>query len=470
MQALAVIAAAVCVVWGTFLALRGSLIAGVLVLLVTISCFGPNFFSFDLGITLTLDRLLLVGLGVAWLVQWRLGHVKVNPPVAADWILLAFVTTLFVSMVLHDFRNPGPDKSSIPQHFINGYLIPLALYWIARQANLSERTVTGVLLAMIVFGIYLACTGLFETIGAWALVFPKYIANPEIGLHFGRARGPMVHSVSYGVYLATSLLCVWLWRERLPARWQIIVVLALAPLMSAAIFFTKTRSVWLGTGCAMLILLAFTLRGRARLAVLGSMMAAALVVGVTKMDALKGLQREGTVSDTRQSTDMRKSFVYTSWKMFQDRPLLGFGFGQYARAKLPYLTDQRVDLQLEQIRGYVHHNTYLAVLTETGLAGFLLLVALQLSWASASWQLLRSKLAPPWARRQGLLLLGVLAIVFWQMMAHEITFTPIDQSLVWFIAGLTINLLPLAKPALARPPRASTWQSEISPSAGAASA
>jgi hypothetical protein len=46
-------------------------------------------------------------------------------------------------------------------------------------------------------------------------------------------------------------------------------------------------------------------------------------------------------------------------------------------------------------------------------------------------------------------MLGMLAIVFWQMMAHEITFTPIDQSLVWFIAGLTINMLPLAKPVAA---------------------
>jgi O-antigen ligase len=164
------------------------------------------------------------------------------------------------------------------------------------------------------------------------------------------------------------------------------------------------------------------------------------------MDTLKGLKREGTVSDTRQSTNMRKAFAYTSWKMFQDRPLLGFGFGQYARAKQSYLTDQQVDLQLEQIRNYSHHNTYLAVLTETGLAGFSLLVALQLSWVYTAWKLIRSERSPPWARRHGLLLLGVLAIVFWQMMAHEITFTPIDQALVWFIAGVAINLTPLAKP------------------------
>jgi hypothetical protein len=31
------------------------------------------------------------------------------------------------------------------------------------------------------------------------------------------------------------------------------------------------------------------------------------------------------------------------------------------------------------------------------------------------------------------------------MMGHEITFTPIDQSLVWLLAGVTINLSPWAR-------------------------
>ena len=31
-----------------------------------------------------------------------------------------------------------------------------------------------------------------------------HIANPNVGLHFGRARGPMVHSVCFGLYLGTG--------------------------------------------------------------------------------------------------------------------------------------------------------------------------------------------------------------------------------------------------------------------------
>jgi O-antigen ligase len=446
MSPLIFIAALTIAVWGTVLALRGSLIAGAMAVLVATCCFGPHFLSFDVaGTTISLDRVLLAGLVIAWMVQWRIGRVEFKPLTAADWVVLSFVGVLTASMLLHDWRNYGPRDVPIPQHLVNGYFIPLALFWIGRQATLSERNCTWILWGLTAFGVYLAITGLLESAGAWSLVFPQYIANPKIGLHFGRARGPMVHSVSYGLYLATCLLCLWLARERLQWRWQILVIAALAPLMMAAIFLTKTRSVWIGTGAGLVVVLALTLRGRVRLAVLGTMIAAAVVVGVANLENLEGLKREGTASDTRQSTLMRKSFAYTSWKMFQDRPIFGFGFGQYVRAKLPYLNDRSVDLPLEQIRPYVHHNTFLAVLTETGLVGLGLMLAVWACWLRTAWKLARGRDVPPWARRQGILLLGLLAITFWQMMGHEITLTAIDQSLIYFLAGVTVGLAPLAR-------------------------
>jgi O-antigen ligase len=169
------------------------------------------------------------------------------------------------------------------------------------------------------------------------------------------------------------------------------------------------------------------------------MAAAAVLVSVAKMDSILGLQREGTVADTRQSASMRTSFTYVSWQMFQDRPIVGFGFGQFASAKLPYLTDRSVDLNLETIRTYVHHNTFLSILTETGLVGLGLFLALLLSWSRAAWRLLRDQAAGQWRRRQALLFLGVLSVAFWQMIGHEITFTPLDTSLLLLFAGLAAS-------------------------------
>jgi O-antigen ligase len=426
-------------VWGTYLCMRGSLLGGCLLLLVMTCCFGVHFFQFDAGITFSLDRLLVAGLVGAYVVQRKLGQTDSKPLNAADYLLGGFFGVLIVSMLTHDWRTCGPNDVPVLQHLINGYLIPLAIYWVARQATLNQRNVTWVLYVLVAFGVYLAITGIFETLGVWSLVFPGYIADPAVGLHFGRARGPMVHAVSYGIYLASCLLCVWLIKDRV-SKWLWLPLALTTLLFLTAIFFTKTRSVWVGAGSAVLLVLALTLKGRLRIGVLASIVAVAGIVGLVNFDSIVTPEREGSAADTRQSTDMRSAFAYVSWRMFQDKPLFGFGFGQFAREKLPYLGDRSVDIQLEEIRHYVHHNTFLSILTETGLVGLFFFLAVYVAWIRNAWALVRGANSPPWARTHGVLTLGVFAIAFWQMVGHEITFTPIDHSLIFFVAGVTTGL------------------------------
>ena len=447
MTSLLIIAAVAGLVWGALLLARGSLVAGCLTYLVLTSCFGVHFFSFDVaGTTLSIDRLFVVALAGAYLVQWRLGKTDPKPITKTDLVLFGLLGVFVASAITHDWRTTGKGEVPVVQHLINGYFIPLALYWIARQARHNEQSLTLPLAALACFGVYLALIGLLEAGGQWALVFPQYIADSAVGLHFGRSRGPMVQSVSYGLYLATCLMCTWLWREQLRAKWQWLVWLLL-PLYPAALFFTKTRSVWLGTAAGFLIVLSLTLRGKLRVTVIGSLVAAALLVSVLGVDSILGLKREGTVEDTHRSTSMRGAFTYVSWEMFQDKPLFGFGFGQFAREKKAYLADRSVDLRLEEIRDYVHHNTFLSVLTETGLVGLSLLVLVLAGWGASAWQLTRDLRGPPSSRRIGVLMLGVLGVAFFQMIGHEITFTTLDHSLIYMLAGLTVGLRAAAKPA-----------------------
>ena len=50
----------------------------------------------------------------------------------------------------------------------------------------TERKRQMLLTALVVLGAYLGLTALFEMAGPHALVWPKYIMDPNYGIHFGR--------------------------------------------------------------------------------------------------------------------------------------------------------------------------------------------------------------------------------------------------------------------------------------------
>jgi O-antigen ligase len=255
----------------------------------------------------------------------------------------------------------------------------------------------------------------------------------------------MVQAACYGTVLAICLLAAWTWRAKLSRPGQLLL-LATLPVFALAIYFTYTRSAWGETVLGLMVVLGLTLRGRLRWAVLAGIAACGLIAVAAKWDSLLGFKREQSADETRKSAHMRGSFAYASWLMFQDRPLLGCGFGHYRREVLPYLSDRSSDLDLESIRGYVHHNTLLCLLVETGLVGATIFLALLIGWARAAWQLYRSPLAPEWVKTQAILLLAALATHMCQLLSRDVSYTALENMLVFFLAGVTMGL------------RSATWQ------------
>ena len=193
----------------------------------------------------------------------------------------------------------------------------------------------------------------------------------------------MVQAVSYGFFLGVTMLAGWAWRGRWNRVGQLIWLVVMG-LELVALAFTYTRSVWIGTALEIVVVLSLTLRGAWRPLILGVLVSGGLVLSVAKLNSLENLQREGSPTEARESAGMRECFAYVSWKMFEDRPILGFGFGQFYKEKLAYLSDRSTPLELELIRDYIHHNTYLSLLTETGLIGLALYLAILICWRRAA--------------------------------------------------------------------------------------
>ncbi len=431
------------VVWGAVLAMRGSPILGCVIYLIVASCFSGYFWSIDAaGLTWSIDRFFMMLLLITIVVQWRLGKCDIKSLSPADLALGGFMLLLIVRTFTSDWRDPGPDQEPILMHLVNGYGIPLAILLIARHAKLNETKLKAAYAALACFGVYLVITALAEGTHAWAFVVPKYITDPELGTHFGRARGPMLQSARMGTYLivcAAVTVGLFAWRGKW-TRQAVVLGGLLLPCYLGAVYFTYTRSVWLGLGIAAMVALMVTLNNRWRTLALTGALGAAAVLVVAKGDNFMAFQRDTSASDTAESTYMRVSFAYVSWLMFQERPIAGFGFGQYPKESIHYLGDRSTNIRLESIRGYIHHNTLLSVLVELGIFGLLLMLAFYFLWARQAWQLWQADTLPFWVRAHGLLFLAVVAPYFLQMLFHEVSYSTVENGIMFFLAGTTGSL------------------------------
>jgi N-acetylglucosaminyldiphosphoundecaprenol N-acetyl-beta-D-mannosaminyltransferase len=440
MPVVATVFALALAVWGAICARRGSLLVACGLLLVVGYALGHEFWNARLGpIPLTLDRIVLLGIIATFACQWRFGRLSIRAWTGADCIVAVLLAVLTLSTLFSGQPEITDGVTSKWGRLVTSFLLPALLYGIIRQLDITQRDWSRLLSALVVLGVYLACTGALEVADRWALVFPRYIANPNLGIHFGRARGPELNSVSLGLYITACALCGWTLLHFAGRRAYQLALLIALPVMAGGVFFTYTRSTYIGLAASGLVVAGFYVPRQWRWpAMLGTGVLGFAIVAAS-WGQLLGIKREGTVEDSEHSVSQRESFAYVSWKMFADHPLLGVGFGRFYDQKLPYLSDRSQNFELESLRPLHHHNTLLSVLTETGLVGFAVFVGVFIAWVRSGWRL-AAHAATPWMKGQGILLLGLITNYLCSAVFHDLTLLPSQELLLFAFAAVTVNL------------------------------
>jgi N-acetylglucosaminyldiphosphoundecaprenol N-acetyl-beta-D-mannosaminyltransferase len=434
--------------WGAACARRVPLLVVCGLMVIVGYVLGHEFWHDRVGpIPITLDRLLLVALCAAHVMLWRVGRLRFRRLMGSDWWLAALVTILAASAVL-----AGPSDAHLGgEHsawgrWLTAFLLPAALYGVARQCRVDFHEWRGLLIAMAILGTYLAWTALCEAAGQWALVFPWHIADPERGIHFGRARGPDLNAASLGMYVTACGCCAWslLGSIRTSGRWPRLLLFVALPLFALAVLATYTRSTWLGLAVSGAVVAAFSIPRRWRWPAFAAAALAGLLIVGACWPRLMGLEREGTAAEAHHSVGQRASFAYVSWKMFQDHPLLGVGFGRFFDRKMSYLSDRSQPFELESLRSLDHHNTFLSILTETGLIGLAAFVGLLAIWSRHAWILAaggrRGDVPCKWRRAHGILMLALVANYACSALFHDLTLVPTQHVLLFLLAAVTVNL------------------------------
>ena len=403
------------------------------------SVFGHDFFHAPFGpIPITLDRLLLLVAIALFAWRWLKGREDLPNFNSMDLAILVWITCLALNTLSHDWR--AMDKSPLSRLlFFN--LLPVAVYFLARSYKTKIGDLRVIALVLGGFGIYLALIALAEISESYAIIFPRYIVNSAETEFFGRGRGPFLNPVSNGIFLSVCLCCCWMWWPRINRIGKFGLILA-AGLLGAGCFATLTRSVWLGfvVGAGIFTWLPASRQQR------GSLILAATIVAIIAFpfvsDKIWAFKRDKDVSvaDMEQSAQLRELFLTIAVDMFQDRPLLGCGFGQYTIAKRPYLQDPYSGQPLSLAKPFYQHNVFLAYLVETGLVGLITLLWVLAVVAYASWSLWLDKSLDLWPRQFGLLTLVVIAHYFISGMFHDVSIIPMNQTLLFFLAGIINNI------------------------------
>ncbi len=415
---------------------------GATLFIIVASVFGAEYFSIEATIPVTFDRVFLVGLVGLFVALVFFGYDQIQPLNLTDLLVFGLFGLMMISTFTHDWQTL--DNLPISRLlFFN--TMPVAVYIIVRNSRLRLKELKMIAAMLAGFGVYLSLIAFAEARGWTSVVFPRYIADASAQEFYGRARGPFMNPISNGIFLIVCLASLLAWWNRVNDRIKIVIVL-LIPIFVLGIFSTLTRSVWVSLPFSIALVVMITIPPRLRGGVLtiGAVCGMVLVLGVGgKMAQFK---RDKFVSEAemRQSAVLRPLFAVVAFRMFQDRPLLGHGFGQYTNAKTAYLQDPSGKYPLALTKSYSQHNLFLNYLAEMGLAGLTILIAmlLNLSWmAMAIWKNRRRYL---FARYFGLIMLVILVCHVTNGMFHDVAIAPMVNMLLYFVAGITTNLFTAA--------------------------
>ena len=412
-------------------------LVGYLVIL-TGAVFSSEFFSVSGPIPITIDRLLLGGMCAAFflmVVGRQESILKLN---RVDLAVIFLTGVITYSTITHDYTFLGNMPASRLLFF---NLMPAALYFVMRNARLNDSNLKLIAAGMVGLGVYLALTAIAETRGLGALVFPRYIMDPDFEEFLGRGRGPFLNPVSNGVFMVIGLTSLWMWWPNATLRRRG-VILCVAALFCVGVYSTLTRSVWLGLIIAALIAVWIPAprQSKGGMVIAGALALAILfpVIG-EKLFSFKR-DKNVTVSEMENSARLRPLFVTVAARMTADRPLFGCGFGQYAREKYPYLQDPTSRQPLSATKSYMQHNIFLAYVTETGLVGLSSLLLMLTMFARIGFRTWRNQRLSHWRRQYGLLLMVFLSNHAVNGMFHDVSIIPMENMLMFFIAAITNNI------------------------------
>jgi putative inorganic carbon (HCO3(-)) transporter len=285
-----------------------------------------------------------------------------------------------------------------------------------------------------VLGLYVGVTAIFEVIGPHALVFPRYIMQQQVGISFGRARGPFTSADDDGAVLAAAFFAAFANAAITESRrWKVVSTVSCV-LCLAGVFLTLTRSVWIGVSVGVIVA-ALAHRSTRRALPVVALAIAVAVGGALALSTSLRAKVTDRATTTRSVYD-RENTNAAGIRAIEANPLTGVGWLEFTSVSDRYVRQAR-DYPLTTTDIEIH-NVELSRLAELGLiGGSLWILSVLLGPISAVWRARRANSRED--RWVWIASIGIL--VDWLVQIQFSPFPyPLPNNLVWLFCGIVAGL------------------------------
>lgn len=339
--------------------------------IVACAALGSGFFLIRFAgfIDITIERIIFLVILMLLVVGLFHGKVDIQTNNAIEIVMGLFALACLISMMQTGFFPITPDYISPWFVFITGYFFPFIVFIFAKNYIVNEKDVLVILHTLFFFGIYLCITSFLEYFNLKQFVFPRYIADPELGIHWDRARGPFLNAPYNGLGILIGFISGMHLLQKKTGFSSFFYQSALL-LFFPAVFFTLTRSVYLALLVTVIILLGWYKTSLPKWKLISLPLVIALIIGIANSPRLLSTERrEGGVYQVEE-VNIRFALLERSAYLFSQNPFSGIGLAQFqpsatrpSKGRPPYYAEEVSALQ---------HNHLLGIATELGIPGILL--------------------------------------------------------------------------------------------------
>jgi O-antigen ligase len=339
--------------------------------IISCAALGPLFYVLHIpgGFDITIERLFFILILSFLVIGLFGGKVRFRNNISIEMLMGIYVMICIVSMIRTGFVQTSPNFPSPWFVFITGYFFPFICFIFAKSYVVENNDAQVIFHALFFFGVYLCITAFFEFYNLKQFVFPRYIINPELGIHLGRSRGPFLNAAVNGVGILIGFICgIHLIEKK--SGFTKTFYQALLLLFIPAVFFTLTRSVYLGLLIVLILFLGWYKTSFSKWKLISLPLTIVLIIGIVNSPRLLSKERrEGGIYQVEE-VESRIALVERSLNLFAEHPFMGVGLAQFIPAsirlykgRVPFIAENAIDL--------LQHNHLLGLAVELGAVGLI---------------------------------------------------------------------------------------------------